>query len=163
MEPPFLREHRIYQADWLIRFYGFASGEILAPDRPFLDLNLDPKIDWALRHLDRFPVEINRADYLTLLRVPGIGPVAARRILDARRCGRLHLDNLSRLGVVMKRARYFLACQGKVLDRAEDPALVRQRLLGGTKPLGEGRYRQLEPQPNPPTPSLKGRGWGVRS
>ncbi|RQD69139.1 MAG: putative DNA modification/repair radical SAM protein [Tindallia sp. MSAO_Bac2] len=111
--PPKLREHRLYQADWLLRFYGFHAEELLEPDSPDLDLHLDPKCMWALRNPHCFPVEINRADMKTLLRVPGIGPVSARRIVTARRSGPLHFEALKRIGVVIKRARYFITCQGR--------------------------------------------------
>lgn len=110
--PPLLREHRLYQADWLFRFYGFRADEILGPDRPNLDADLDPKCAWALRNLDRFPVEVNSADYLELLRVPGIGPRSASRIVKARAAARLTPESLKALGVVMKRAAFFVTCSG---------------------------------------------------
>ncbi len=114
--PPLLREHRLYQADWLMRFYGFSAEEILSPEHPDLSLILDPKCGWALRNIDRFPVEINRASYETLLRVPGIGMIGARRIVQARRAGTIDFDGLKKLGVVLKRARYFITCRGKCDD-----------------------------------------------
>ena len=110
--PPLLREHRLYQADWLLRFYGFHADELLDDAQPNFDPLLDPKCCWALRHPEFFPVEVNRADYESLLRVPGIGVVSAKRILVARRTGPLHAEDLRRLGVVMKRAQYFLTCSG---------------------------------------------------
>jgi predicted DNA-binding helix-hairpin-helix protein len=110
--PPLLREHRLYQADWLFRFYGFRADEILSPSRPDLERDLDPKCAWALRNLHRFPVDVNRADYLELLRVPGIGPVSARRIVKARLRERLKPEALAPLGVVMKRAAFFVTCSG---------------------------------------------------
>lgn len=106
--PPLLREHRLYQADWLLRFYQFRLEEILDPSHPQLDPDLDPKSAWALRHLQHFPLDINRASKEELLRVPGIGIRSTQRILVARRQNRLHADDLKRLGIVMKRARYFL-------------------------------------------------------
>ena len=112
-KPPLLREHRLYQADWLLRFYGFRAEELLTEERPNFNVFLDPKCDWAVRHLEQFPVEIMRADYETLLRVPGIGVKSARRILTARRMGRLDFPDLKRLGVVLKRAHYFILCGGK--------------------------------------------------
>ena len=112
-KPPLLREHRLYQADWLLRFYGFRAHELLDDSTPDFDPRLDPKCCWALRHPGFFPVEVNRADYETLLRVPGIGVVSAKRILVARRTGPLHEEDLRRLGVVMKRAQYFLTCGGR--------------------------------------------------
>ena len=113
-KPPLLREHRLYQADWLLRFYGFRADELLDESQPDFDPRLDPKCCWALRHPEFFPVEVNRADYETLLRVPGVGVVSARRVLVARRTGPLHADDLKKLGVVMKRAQYFLTCSGQL-------------------------------------------------
>ena len=113
-KPPLLREHRLYQADWLLRFYGFRANELLSADEPDFDPLLDPKCCWALRHPECFPVEVNRADYEALLRVPGVGVVSAKRILVARRTGPLHADDLRKLGVVMKRAQYFLTCSGRL-------------------------------------------------
>ncbi len=113
--PPLLREHRLYQADWLLRFYGFSAGELLSEDRPDFDIFLDPKCDWALRHLEAFPVEINRADYNTLLRVPGIGVKSANRIVKARRHSRLDFSDLKKIGVVLKRAAYFITCSGRMM------------------------------------------------
>ena len=112
-KPPLLREHRLYQADWLLRFYGFRADELLDECQPDFDPLLDPKCCWALRHPDFFPVEVNRADYEALLRVPGIGVVSAKRILVARRAGALRAEDLKKLGVVMKRAQYFLTCSGR--------------------------------------------------
>jgi len=106
------REHRLYQADWLLRFYRFRADEVLPAEAPRLDLDLDPKAAWALRHFDCFPVEINRADYRLLLRVPGIGVRSAKRIVKCRREAYLTLDGLKRLGVVLKRAQYFITCGG---------------------------------------------------
>lgn len=128
--PPLLREHRLYQADWLLRFYGFAAEEILSEEQPDLDTALDPKAGWALRNLHLFPVEVNRADYEMLLRVPGIGVRSARKILRARRGGALGFDALKRLGIVLKRARYFLTAQGLYLGEADLAAAnLRERLL----------------------------------
>ena len=112
-KPPLLREHRLYQADWLLRFYGFRAEELLDERNPDFDPALDPKCCWALRHLEEFPVEVNSADYETLLRVPGIGVTSARRILVNRRVGSLDFEQLRRLGVVLKRARYFVTCRGR--------------------------------------------------
>ena len=113
-KPPLLREHRLYQADWLLRFYHFRAEEILSEEHPTLNPLLDPKCNWALAHLDQFPIEVNRADYHTLLRIPGIGPVSARRILEARRWRSLDETALKKLGVVLKRAQYFITCNGKM-------------------------------------------------
>lgn len=116
VEPPLLREHRLYQADWLLRFYGFRAEELLDAQHPDFDPRVDPKCSWALAHLDFFPVEVNTADYESLLRVPGVGVTSARRILSARRAGRLQIGDLRKLGVVMKRAQYFLTASGKIPD-----------------------------------------------
>ena len=142
-KPPLLREHRLYQADWLLRFYGFRAEELLDPEHPDFDPRVDPKCSWALQHLDFFPVEVNTADYETLLRIPGVGVISAKRILSARRVGRLSLDNLKKLGVVMKRAQYFLTASGRMAEglrftpdsllrnliAAERPALPQQEMV----------------------------------
>ncbi len=116
--PPLLREHRLYQADWLLRFYGFKAEEILTKDKPFLDTLLDPKCNWAMNNIHLFPVEINSAPYEMLLRVPGIGVKSARRIMMARRGSNLDFEALKRLGVVLKRAAYFITCNGKYMYSA---------------------------------------------
>lgn len=136
VSPPQLkRENRLYQADWLMRFYRFSASEILDDDNPFLDLELDPKSAWAVRHYEHFPVEINRADYDTLLRVPGIGVISARRIMKARRAGRLSFDDLKKIGVVMKRARYFITCSGKTTETPPDSTdHLRERLMAKKPP-----------------------------
>ncbi len=113
--PPLLREHRLYQADWLMRYYGFQAKELLSEERPNFNVLLDPKCEWALRHLEFFPVEVNRADYLMLLRVPGIGVKSAKRIIAARQYAKLDFSNLKKMGVVLKRALYFITCQGKMM------------------------------------------------
>ena len=113
--PPLLREHRLYQADWLLRFYGFQAEELLSEDRPNFNVLIDPKCDWALRHLEQFPVEVNKADYGTLLRVPGLGVKSARRIVAARRRGVLDFSDLKKMGVVLKRAVYFITCSGRTM------------------------------------------------
>jgi putative DNA modification/repair radical SAM protein len=128
--PPLLREHRLYQADWLLRFYGFAADELLDEAQPDLDWELDPKTGWALRHRQLFPVEVNRAAYEELLRVPGIGVRSAQRIVRARRQGHLGIDDLAKLGVVMKRARYFVTARGRsAADLSLDALGLRQRLV----------------------------------
>ena len=114
--PPLLRENRLYQADWLIRFYGFKIDDLLDNSHPNFNNFLDPKCDWAIRHIENFPVEINKADYYTLLKVPGIGVTSAKRIITARRLFNLTFDNLKSLGIVLKRARYFITCNGKYYD-----------------------------------------------
>ncbi|MCL2057657.1 MAG: putative DNA modification/repair radical SAM protein [Oscillospiraceae bacterium] len=111
--PPLLREHRLYQSDWLLRFYGFKASEILDAEGQNLSLAVDPKCNWAINHLGSFPVEVNRADYEELLRVPGIGMISAKRIVAARRSANLTFEDLKKLGVVLKRAVYFITCSGK--------------------------------------------------
>lgn len=112
---PLLREHRLYQADWLLRYYKFEVKELLNESHPNFNVVLDPKCDWAVNHLERFPVEVMRADYYTLLRVPGLGVKSAGRIVSARRYGILNFDNLKKMGVVLKRAAYFITCNGKTM------------------------------------------------
>ncbi len=112
-KPPLLREHRLYQADWLLRFYGFRAEELLDERNTHLDPLLDPKCGWALRHPEQFPVDAQTADYETLLRVPGVGVRSARRIVSVRRTGPLHFEDLKKMGVVLKRAQYFLLCGGR--------------------------------------------------
>ena len=126
--PPLVREHRLYQADWLLRFYHFAASEILSENDSFLDPHIDPKTAWALRHLDFFPIEINRADYETLLRIPGIGAKTARRIIETRGSRSLSFDNLRRMGAALKRARYFSTCNGFSIEQPDDPARIRRHL-----------------------------------
>ncbi len=128
--PPLLREHRLYQADWLLRFYGFEAQELLSEERPDFNILLDPKADWALRHLEQFPVEINRAPYEQLLRVPGIGVKSARRIVQARRSSVLDFSHLKKIGVVLKRSLYFITCSGKMMYpvRLEEDFITRQLL-----------------------------------
>lgn len=135
--PPLLREHRLYQADWLLRFYGFNAGELLNESIPNFDTDLDPKSDWAIRNLQLFPVEINRVDYLTLLRVPGIGTTSARKIINARRIGPLSFDDLKKLGVVLKRARFFITCKGRYFGETSfNEHIIRQGLTTGRQPHG---------------------------
>ena len=124
---PLLREHRLYQADWLLRFYGFQADELLSDFNIFLD----PKCDWAIRHLEQFPIEVQTASYDTLLRVPGIGPKSAGRIVKARRYGHLEFDHLKKMGVVLKRAHYFITCGGRMMYKIpiEEQYITRQ-LIG---------------------------------
>lgn len=129
-DPVLLREHRLYQADWLLRFYGFEARELLSPGRPDFNVLLDPKCDWALRHLEQFPVEINRADYHTLLRVPGIGVRSAGKIIRARRYGMLTFEDLKKMRVVLKRAVYFITCGGRMMYRTRlDEDYILRNLL----------------------------------
>ncbi len=116
-EVPLLREHRLYQADWLLRYYGFRAEEIVSESEPNLDNRMDPKCNWAIRHLDQFPVEVQTAEYDMLLRIPGIGPKSAGRIVRARRYGFLTFESLKKMGVVLKRAHYFITCGGRMMYR----------------------------------------------
>lgn len=115
-KPPLLREHRLYQADWLLRFYGFQAEELLDEAHQSFHPSVDPKCGWALNHMEQFPIEVNTAPYEMLLRVPGIGVKSAQRILAARRTGKLSFEGLRRIGVVLKRAQYFLLCSGRMAD-----------------------------------------------
>ncbi|MBE5881613.1 MAG: putative DNA modification/repair radical SAM protein [Lachnospiraceae bacterium] len=129
-KPPLLREHRLYQADWLLRFYGFQASELLSEDKPNFNMYLDPKCEWAIRHLEYFPVEINKAPYDLLLRIPGVGVKSARRIVRARRSEKLTFENLKRIGVVLKRAHYFITCNGKMMYRTQiDEDYITRRIL----------------------------------
>lgn len=146
--PPLLREHRLYQADWLLRFYHFEADELLDEENPNFNVLLDPKCCWALKHLDTFPVEINRADYYTLLRVPGIGYKSAGRIVKARRLGSLEFEDLKKMGVVLKRALYFITCGGKMMYPVRiDEDYITRNLLNTKERLPEGAdgmtFRQL--------------------
>lgn len=113
--PPLLREHRLYQADWLLRYYGFHAEELLSTSRPNFNEKIDPKCDWAVRHLDIFPIEVNKAPHEILLRVPGIGPKGVQRIVEARKYGHINFEMLKKMGIVLKRAQYFITCGGKML------------------------------------------------
>jgi predicted DNA-binding helix-hairpin-helix protein len=132
-EPPLVRENRLYQADWLMRFYAFTAEEILDGASPNLEPDIDPKLAWALRHPEYFPLDVNSADYTQILRVPGIGLQSARRIVMARRHTRLNAGHLRQMGVVLKRARYFLINQETPVLTIQDagPARVRAALCPG--------------------------------
>ncbi|WP_439880256.1 putative DNA modification/repair radical SAM protein [Pontibacter sp. MBLB2868] len=131
-EPPIIRENRIYQADWLMRFYGFNAQEIVDEQNPHLDLEIDPKLGWALRNRFMFPVEVNTADYEMILRVPGIGIKSAKKIVSARRFAQLNFEHLRQMGVVLKRAKYFITCQTKSLQKQDfDSQLIRRKILFG--------------------------------
>lgn len=130
--PPLLREHRLYQADWLLRFYGFKALELLDERHPDFDTELDPKSNWALNNLHLFPIEINTADYTALLRVPGIGVRSAGKIVTARKAGHLYYEDLKKFGIVLKRARHFITCRDKYYGEASiDEALIRNLILPG--------------------------------
>ena len=144
--PPLRREHRLYQADWLLRYYGFEAGELLSESQPNFNEFLDPKCDWAIRHPEEFPVEINRADYYTLLRVPGIGVRSARRIVKARQTGLLDFTDLKKIGVVLKRAVYFITCRGKSFYSIQmNQNMILSNLLLAEKMVEEDglQFRQL--------------------
>ena len=146
-QPPLLREHRLYQADWLLRFYGFQASELLDEAHPDFNPQLDPKCSWAVSHLEQFPVEVMRADYETLLRVPGIGPTSAKRIVSARRTAHLRFEDLKKLGVVVKRAQYFVLCDGRAAPGLRfSPATIVQQLEAlerGLLPSGEMQQLSL--------------------
>ena len=144
-KPPLLREHRLYQADWLLRFYGFQAAELLDEGHPNFDPQLDPKCSWAVAHLEQFPVEVMRADYEVLLRVPGIGPTSARRIVSARRTAHLRFEDLKKLGVVVKRAQYFLLCDGRAAPglRFSPTTITQQLKVIEQGMLPAGQWQQL--------------------
>ena len=146
--PPLLREHRLYQADWLLRYYHFAADEILSEDNPNFNVLFDPKCNWALKHLEIFPVEVNTASYELLLRVPGIGYKSAVRIVKARRFGNLDFADLKKMGVVLKRAMYFLTCKGRMMYPTKiDEDYIARNLLNVKERVPQGidgmSYRQL--------------------
>ena len=153
--PPLLREHWLYQADWLLRYYHFRAEELLTEENPNFNILFDPKCNWALKHLEQFPVEVNRADYKMLLRVPGIGYKSAVRIVKARRLGTLDFADLKKIGVVLKRALYFITCGGRMMypTKMDEDYITRNLLAAGEKLPREVRemgYQQL---------SLFGGGW----
>ncbi len=149
-KPPLAREHRLYQADWLFRFYGFSASEILDPLHPYLDARIDPKSEWAIRNLGFFPLELMSASYEELLRVPGIGPKSAQRIIKARRDSILAAKSLSRLGIVMRRASWFITLKGRLvsdelsMSRIEKPDALKRVLMD------PAYRRQIESQPELP-------------
>ncbi|MCL2223669.1 MAG: putative DNA modification/repair radical SAM protein [Defluviitaleaceae bacterium] len=140
-DPPLLREHRLYQADWLLRFYNYTASELFSNPDENLSLEMDPKCHWAVNNLHQFPVEINKADYLTLLRVPGIGQVSAQRIVAARRVGKIDFDGLKKMRVVLRRAKFFITCDGKTFDKLPlYPETIAPRLRDNSQIAG---YQQL--------------------
>ena len=130
-QPPLVREHRLYQADWLMRFYNFQVNEIVNEENPTLDLEIDPKISWALRHPDFFPIDVNTAPYEAILRIPGVGVLSAKKIITARRYGKLTSEQLKKIGVVMKRAKYFIVCRELPMNTVNEvsPEYVRKQLI----------------------------------
>ena len=132
--PPLVRENRIYQADWLLRFYKFKAHELLDENKPNFDLDLDPKCDWALRNMEHFPVEINKADYNTLLRVPGVGVKSAIKIISARKFTKLDFYDLKKLGIVLKRAQHFITCSGKYYgSKSTNPEILKLEIMNPDK------------------------------
>lgn len=139
-KPPLAREHRLYQADWLLRFYGFTADEMFDDQHPFLDPELDPKTSWALRNIEKFPLEINKASFEDILRVPGIGTLSAMRIVRQRKVAAVKYEDLKRIGVVLKRAKYFITCSGKYYGyRDLDPVIIKNGLLG----ISDGKQLSL--------------------
>lgn len=144
-KPPLLREHRLYQADWLLRFYGFQANELLDQEQQSFNPFLDPKCNWAINHMEFFPVDVNRAPYRDLLRVPGIGVTSAKRIITARRTTLLTFAGLKTLGVVLKRAQYFITCTGKIAAGVKiTPNTMLQSILS-EKALSHARVERLSP------------------
>ncbi len=144
-QPPLVRENRLYQADWLLRFYQFKVDEIVDDAYPELDLEVDPKLAWALRHPEVFPLDVNRADYEMLLRVPGLGVKSAKLIVVSRRYGRLGSEQLKKMGVVMKKAQYFITCRELPVRSVNEltPEAVRRILTQKRKPKGDDRQLTL--------------------
>ena len=142
--PPLLRENRLYQSDWLMRFYGFDAIELVDEKHPNLDLDVDPKLGWALRHPEQFPVDLNHADYRMILRVPGIGVRSAKKIVQARRFGQIHIDQLKRIGVAYNRAQHFIRCADTPkFIKDQLPSQIRHQILQS----GQSKYtQQLSPQ-----------------
>lgn len=132
-QPPLVREHRLYQADWLMRFYQFQANEIVDEANPTLDLEIDPKVAWALRHPEFFPIDVNSAPYEAILRIPGVGVLSAKKIITARRFGKLTSEQLKKIGVVMKRAKYFIICRELPMNTVNEvtPEYVRKILIDG--------------------------------
>ncbi|WP_071144834.1 putative DNA modification/repair radical SAM protein [Bacteroides ihuae] len=144
-QPPLVRENRLYQADWLMRFYQFKVDEIVNDAYPDLDLELDPKLSWALRHPEQFPVDVNKADYEMLLRVPGIGVKSAKLIVASRRYGRLGSYQLKKIGIVMKKAQYFITCNELSVRTVNEmaPQVMRQLLAPSPRKKIDERQLQL--------------------
>lgn len=142
--PPLLREHRLYQADWLLRFYGFSANELFNSENPNLSLIYDPKTDWALRNLDKFPVEINTANLEKLIRIPGVGMRSAQRIIISRKVHNIDFGDLKKLGVVMKRAQYFITCKGKYYGNvAFKDTLIKYALTKGSDVM---KFQEVQQQ-----------------
>lgn len=135
---PMVRENRLYQADWLMRFYGFKVGEIVNPDHPHLDMDIDPKLSWALRNLQVFPIDINRADLQIIMRVPGIGVGSAKKIVAARKFSNLNWEHLKKIGIAVNRAKYFITCHTRDIQVKDLlPMQIKQQILS----LGSSKYQ----------------------
>ncbi|MFT4021571.1 MAG: putative DNA modification/repair radical SAM protein [Acinetobacter sp.] len=144
--PPLLRENRLYQSDWLMRFYGFEANEILNSAHPNLDLDIDPKLSWALRHPEHFPIDLNRADYAMIIRIPGIGIRSAKKIVQARKYGRVREDTVKKIGVVWSKAQHFIVCADTPeFKKTLSPTRIKQDILM----MGHSKYtKTLSPQLN---------------
>jgi putative DNA modification/repair radical SAM protein len=142
-KPPLLREHRLYQADWLLRFYGFSSSELLDEQYPDFDMELDPKCSWALRNIHMFPTDINKADYEMLLRIPGVGVRSARKIITARKVKLLDFDDLKKLGIVLKRARFFITCKGKYFSNIGLNEIHIRQALTDKRSITQDNWEQI--------------------
>ena len=129
-----VRENRLYQADWLLRFYGFKVNEIVNNDQPLLDLDIDPKLGWAIRNMQAFPVDINKADLQMILRIPGIGMQSAQKIVSARKFAKLNWDQLKKIGVAINRAKYFITCKSNEFERRDlTGTIIKQFILAESK------------------------------
>lgn len=144
-QAPLVRENRLYQADWLMRFYQYRADEIVDDAHPDLDLEIDPKLAWALRHPEMFPIDVNKADYAMILRVPGIGVKSAQFIVTSRRYGRLNASQLKKIGVVMKKAQYFITCNELPMYTVHEatPEYVRKILIEPKKKKGDDKQLSI--------------------
>ncbi len=134
---PMIRENRLYQADWLMRFYDFKIEELVGPQDPLLDMDIDPKLSWALKNMHEFPIDLNTADYKLIIRIPGIGIQSAKRIVTARKFGRVGWDQLRKIGVAINRARYFIVCNKEFERKDFQPSQLKQMILSE----GTSKYR----------------------
>ena len=140
-----VRENRLYQADWLLRFYGFQVNEIVNLENPLLDIDIDPKLSWALRNLHLFPLDVNIADYKLLMRVPGIGVQSAKKICDARKFSRINWEHLKKIGIAMNRTKYFIHTDNMFEKKDWQPWQIRQFILSE----GNSKYKpNFSPQIN---------------
>lgn len=143
--PPLVRENRLYQADWLLRFYGFKVDDLLDEENPNFNILMDPKANWALRHLNEFPKEINSASYYDLLKVPGIGIKSAQRIIACRKNFKITFNDLKKLGIVLKRAKYFITCNGRYFINSEyfKKSFIEANLILEDNKVVENKKEQL--------------------